>query len=175
MAIVFHCEHCGKKINASPASSGKWGKCPACQNRIYIPMVTAGPTDELRLAPLDETDEERRNRLLAETFQLTQDILKEKAMPEIAEEAPAVEGSGIIPMPRMDDKELAKEIVRYLRLVADADLDKAAEIAGIISAYGKQTRDILDQIALSEIPEPLLADIPPQVLSGLIRNLRSQL
>ena len=35
--------------------------------------------------------------------------------------------------------------------------------------------DILDTIAVSEMPEPELADVPPQVLSGLIRNLRARI
>ena len=176
MAITFHCEHCGKKIDAPTHMGGKWGKCPACHNRVYIPLMEPAPGDDLHLAPLDETEEERKNRLLAETFQLTQDILQEKAMPEEeTEETPASANSMFIPMEKMSDKDLAEEIVRYLRLVADGDLDKASEVMGIISAYGKQTLAILDRIALGEILDPRLATIPPQVLSGLIRNLRSEL
>ena len=96
-------------------------------------------------------------------------------MPEESENAPATADSLFIPMEKMGDKDLAKEIVRYLRLVADGDLDKASEVVGILSAYGKQTLAILDRIALSEILDPALATIPPHVLSGLIRSLRSQL
>ena len=175
MAIVFHCEHCGKKIDAPADAGGKWGKCPACHSRVYVPLPEPDPNDDLRLAPLDETDEERRNRLLSETFQLTQDILQEKAMPEESEDVPATDESLFIPMEKMGDKDLAKEIVRYLRLVADGDLDKASEVVGILSAYGKQTLAILDRIAVSEIVDPALANIQPHILSGLIRSLRSQL
>ncbi|MHC4658446.1 MAG: hypothetical protein ACYS83_04615 [Planctomycetota bacterium] len=32
MPITFHCEHCGKKIEAQDSAGGKWGKCPACHN-----------------------------------------------------------------------------------------------------------------------------------------------
>jgi hypothetical protein len=175
MGIVFHCEHCGKKIDAPANTGGKWGKCPACHNRVYVPPPEPDPADDLRLSPLDETDEDKRNRLMAETFQLTQDILQEKAMPETTEDTPAPDESLFIPMDRMDDKDLAKEVVQYLRLVADGDLDGAGQVMGIISAYGPQTHAILDRIALGEILDPRLAAIPPQVLSGLIRNLRSEL
>jgi hypothetical protein len=176
MAIPFHCEHCGAKIDAPAGTGGRWGKCPACHNRVYIPLLEPAPDDDLRLAPLDETEEERESRLLAETFQLTQEILQEKAMPEEeTEDAPAPTNSMFIPMEKMGDKDLAKEVVRYLRLVADGDLDKASEVMGVISAYGRQTLAILDRIALGEILDPQLATIPPQVLSGLIRNLRSEL
>ena len=34
---------------------------------------------------------------------------------------------------------------------------------------------IIDRIALSEIPEQELADIPPQVLAGTIRTLREKI
>ena len=176
MAIAFHCEHCGANIDAPAGTGGRWGKCPACHNRVYIPVLEPAPDDDLRLAPLDEVEEDRKNRLLAETFQLTQDILEEKAVPEEeAEEVPAAADSMFIPMEKMGDKDLAKEVVRYLRLLADGDLDKASEVMGILSAYGRQTLAILDRIALGEILDPQLAKIPPQVLSGLIRNLRSQL
>ena len=176
MAIVFHCEHCGKKIDAPAEAGGKWGKCPACHNRVYIPQMEPAAADELHLAPVDEGDEERRNRLLTETFQLTQDILQEKGVPETSsEDAPPKEDSLLIPMVPMGDKELTKEVVQYLRLMADGDLDKASQVIGMISPYRRQALAILDRIALGEILDPRLAAIPPHVLSGLIRNLRSEL
>lgn len=176
MAIAFHCEHCSAKIDAPAGTGGRWGRCPSCHNRVYIPVLEQAPGDDLRLAPLDETDEERQSRLLAETFQLTQDILQEKAVPEESEQdTPAPAESMFIPMEKMGDKDLAQEVVRYLHLMVDGDLDKASEVMGILSAYGQQTTAILDRIALGEILDPRLGAIPPQVLSGLIRNLRSEL
>jgi hypothetical protein len=178
MAIVFHCEHCGKKIDAPLTAGGKWGKCPACHNRIYVPLVEpAAPADELRLAPIDDGDEERRNRLLTETFQLTQDILQEKGVPESSsDETPAPKEEALfIPMVPVEDKDLTKDVVQYLRLMADGELDKASQVIGMITPYRKQALAILDRIALGEILDPRLAAIPPHVLSGLIRNLRSEL
>jgi DNA-directed RNA polymerase subunit RPC12/RpoP len=37
MAITFHCGHCGKKIEAPDSAGGKWGKCPSCHNKVYVP------------------------------------------------------------------------------------------------------------------------------------------
>ena len=51
MAITFHCEHCGKKIEAPNSAGGKWGKCPACHNKLYVPDLY--PDEELKLAPID--------------------------------------------------------------------------------------------------------------------------
>ena len=64
MAITFHCDYCGKKIEAADSAGGKWGKCPACHNKLYVPALE--PDDALKLAPVDETDLEREKRLLAE-------------------------------------------------------------------------------------------------------------
>ncbi len=166
MTITFHCSHCNKKIEAQDSAAGKWAKCPSCHNKIYVPDLKAD--EELKLAPVDESEEERKKRLMAETHQLTQDILQER---EIPESAAGIAGS----VPEISDKELTKNIIIYLRQMADGELDEAQKIADSIAPYGFQAVKILDEIALSEIPEPELADVPQQVLSGLIKNLRTRL
>jgi hypothetical protein len=75
----------------------------------------------------------------------------------------------------VNEDALYKNIVRYLRLMADGDLDKADTIARSIKSAGEVTLKLLDRIALADIPEAELADVPPQVLAGLIRTLRSQI
>ena len=166
MAITFHCDYCGKKIEAADTAGGKWGKCPACHNKIYVPLPDSG--EELKLAPLDETDLEREKRLMAETHKLTQDILQERDVPEAPPE-PA--GAAY----EMSKRELREHVVLYLRQMAGGELDEAERTAALIAPHSAQVMEIIDRIALSEIPEPELADIPQQVLSGSIRALRSQI
>jgi DNA-directed RNA polymerase subunit RPC12/RpoP len=166
MTIIFHCSHCNKKVEAQDSAAGKWAKCPACHNKIYVPDIKAD--DELKLAPIDESEEERKKRLMAETYQLTQDILQEREIPE------AETGTGWS-APEINDKELTKNIIVYLRQMADGELDEAQKIVNSIVPYRSKAIKILDKIALTEMPEPELADIPPQVLSGLIRNLRTRI
>jgi DNA-directed RNA polymerase subunit RPC12/RpoP len=165
MTITFHCSHCGKKVEAQDSAAGKWAKCPACRNKIYVPDLR--DDEELKLAPLDETEEEKEKRLMAETHRLTQDILQEREIPEAA-------GLGE-PAAEINEKELTKRIITYLRLMADGDLDEAQKAADSVAPYRRQATKILDQIAVSQIPEPELADIPQHVLSGLIRNLRTRI
>jgi hypothetical protein len=178
MAIVFHCEHCGKKIEAQDNAGGKRGKCPACHNTIYVPSHVENE-EPLHLAPLDEQDENQRSRLLSETYQLTQNILEERALPEESTETTHKEGdsdlSYLTPLPSMDAKELKQHIVQYLRLMADGKLDEAAQIALFIVPQGDLATGILDSIALSEMPEPELSHLPPHILSGLIRTLRAEI
>jgi DNA-directed RNA polymerase subunit RPC12/RpoP len=165
MAITFHCSHCGKKVEAQDSAAGKWAKCPACRNKIYVPDLTAD--EELKLAPIDETEEERKKRLMAETHQLTQDILQERDIPEAPDLGPSAG--------EISDEDLTDRIITYLRQMAEGQLDEAQRTADLIAPYGPQAIDILDQIAVSQIPEPELADVPQHVLSGLIRNLRTRI
>jgi hypothetical protein len=168
MTISFHCEHCGKKIEAPDNAGGTWGKCPACRNKVYVPGLDLD--EELKLAPVDESALEEQRRLMAETRQVEQEILNEKDIPEDSAEA------GIAPLASdASEQELTKEIIVYLRRMADGDLDQADRLSNAIVPYGNRALEILDKIALSEIPEPELADIPPQVLSGLIRTLRNKI
>lgn len=166
MAITFHCEYCGKKIEAPDSAGGKWGKCPSCHNKLYVPSPDAG--EELRLAPLDETDLEREKRLMAETYRLTQDILKEREIPD----GPSVPTGAIYDM---SDRELKNHVILYLRQMAYGELDEAEETAALIAPFAAQALKIIDRIALTEIPEPELADISQQLLSGSIRALRARL
>jgi len=172
MAIIFHCEHCGKKIEAAESAGGKWGKCPACHNKLYVPSSHSG--EELKLAPIDITAEEREKQLMAETHKLTQDILQEREVPEgTPETIGPIETAG--PVLEMSERELTKYIIMYLKLMADSELYEAHRIVGLITPHSEQAVNILDKIALSEMPEPELADISQLALSGSIRALRDEI
>ena len=166
MAIVFHCENCGKKVEAPDSAGGKRSKCPACHNKLYIP----GPEsdEELKLAPIDRDEEAKQKQLMDETYHLTQEILLER-------EAPGGPPGTAKPALEISEKELTKNIILYLRQMANGELDEAIRTADSIAPYSRQAVEILDRIAVSEIPEPELTDVPQQVLSGLIRNLRTRI
>ena len=166
MAIIFHCEYCGKKIEAADSAGGKWGKCPACHNKLYVPGLDSG--EELKLAPENESDLEREKRLMAETHKLTQDILQEREVPDGPPEAAGV-------VYEMSKKELTKNIMMYLRQAAYGEMVEAERTAALIAPFAAQAMEIIDRIALSEMPEPELADIPQQMLSGSIRSLREKI
>ncbi|MHC4432476.1 MAG: hypothetical protein ACYTBS_11615 [Planctomycetota bacterium] len=166
MAITFHCEHCNKKIEASDTVGGRMGKCPACHNRIYVPLPDSD--EELKLAPIDTDFLEREKQLMAETHRLTQDILKEREIPD----GPRDTGGAVY---ELSDKELTKNVIMYLRQMAQGELDEADRTGSLIAPCGDRVTQILDRISLSEIPEPELADIPQQLLSQAIRALRARI
>ncbi|MBN1508231.1 MAG: hypothetical protein JW955_15385 [Sedimentisphaerales bacterium] len=166
MSIKFHCDHCGKRIDAPDNAGGKWGKCPACHNKVYVPQ--ADDDEELKLVPIDETEAERQKRLLAETFQITQNILQERSVPETAA-SPSGSTTDI------SSEKLTETIVRYLRQMYNGDLDEAQRTAELIASHRRQSKEIIERIATGDPPDPELIDIPPTVLSGFIRNLRTRI
>lgn len=168
MSIIFHCDHCGNKITAKDESAGKWGTCPACHNKLYIPDLNAAD-DDLKLAPIDESEEEQKKRLLEETFQITQEILQtksDKKHPEHPTRIAAYQATA---------EDLTKSIISYIRYISEGKLAEAEALENRIIPYGRNAVEIIDRLALSEIPEPELEDVPPAVLSGIIKTLRSKI
>ena len=167
MSIVFHCESCKKKIQAPDGSGGKYAPCPHCKHRVYIPMPpSALEGEELKLAPIDEDEERRRQQLMRETYSIQATLLKQKEIPEGADLAAAAQ---------MDDRELLKHIVIYLRLTADSQISDAQKASEKIVQNKKKAVALLDRLAVTEMPEPELADIPPAVLAKLIKVFRTKL
>ncbi|MBW8001464.1 MAG: hypothetical protein FVQ80_05530 [Planctomycetes bacterium] len=167
MSIQLHCEHCGKKIEAPDSAGGKWGKCPSCHNKVYVPGTSTD--EELTLMPIDENEEQRKKQLLDETHKLEFDILLEREAPEEGAATKQVQPAEV------SGKGLMKDVILCLRQMADSQLAEAEQTMNFITPHKTQAVKILDRIGLSEIPEPELADIKPQVLSGLIRTLRSNI
>jgi len=168
MPIKFQCSLCGKKIEAPDSAGGKWGKCPGCHNKVYVPQPIS-EEDELKLAPIDETEEQKQKQLMHETFELTREILQEKGVPE-PEAGPSPAGGSDI-----SEEKLTEIIIRYLRQMAGGDLDDAQRTAESIVPHRRKAAGILDGFARSPAPDPELEDIPKQVLSGLIRNLKTRI
>ena len=172
MSITFKCEHCGKKIEAPDAAGGKWGKCPGCKSKVYVPSKEAEAEGELKLAPLDAEEEKRRKQMLVEEARLRQEIMEETDVPEEGMQAKREQNEQ--KAGALSDAEIEVGIISYLRQMADGDLEEAERTAKPLILSGKKTLKILERIALSEIPGPEIADIPRNVLAGLIKGLREK-
>lgn len=168
MSISLHCESCKKKIKAPDEAGGKWGHCPHCKHRNYIPLPKSDDEPELRLMPLDEDEETKRERLLRETKNLTKEILSENALPD-EETVPAVHAR------TANEKEIIKECILYLRQMADGELGAAEYTFSQLKKNKKPVLRILASMARTEQPEPELADLPTGILQGLIRDISTKL
>jgi len=163
MSISFRCESCKKKVKAPDGAGGKYASCPFCNHRCYIPLPKSQDEQDLVLAPLDESAETEYQQKMAEVRNLTRQLLNESDVPDEPESA------------EMDERELTKNVIIYLRQMADGKLDDAQDTAGKIVRFRTQAAGILDKMARSERPEPELADVAPPILAGFIKNLRARL
>ncbi|MBN1124135.1 MAG: hypothetical protein JXA82_03945 [Sedimentisphaerales bacterium] len=168
MPISFHCEACKKKIKAPDEAGGKWGACPYCKHRCYIPMPKSDDEPELKLAPIDEEEEQQYKQMMRETYNLTQNILHETQTP--AEGATLSNSSDPVP-----EKELIRRIIIYLRQMAEGKLEEADDMAGQLQSQSEQVKDLLKRMARTEQPEPELADIAPKILHGFMKGLYAKL
>src|SRR5262245_26257875 len=127
MSIEFHCEHCGKLIQAPRESAGRRGKCPHCQNINYIPS----PRDELEaydLAPIDQEAEHRRAREEAMAHEIQRKLLHERK---------EVEGPEVAPRLRPEDDavrpgDLKALLTDYLSAMSRGHLEEAERLASAL-------------------------------------------
>jgi len=167
MGISFHCESCKKKIKAPNDAGGKWGNCPFCKHRCYIPLPKSDDEPELKLAPIDEADETQMDTLMQETQFLTQSLL--------SMEIPEEKASGSGRNRTAQEKEVIKKCILYLRQMADTELKDAEHTFAKLKKEKKLSIRILSAMARAERPEPELADVPQPILHGLIRDTCTKL
>lgn len=183
MPIVFHCEHCDKKISAPDEFGGKAGKCPHCQQRVFIPSPP-DQLEEIPLAPEDPNEERHRLQLLRETFKVQQQLNEHKEAPEQPGSQTPAPAGGALPFSdtdddlgfasstgRASDANITSLVEQYLVLMAKGSLDAATERADQIAAAGPKAKRVVEQMAMQDILEPSLANVPPSVISGYFKKL----
>jgi hypothetical protein len=163
MSILLHCECCKKKITAPNDAGGKWGKCPYCNHKCYIPLP-AKDGEEIKLAPIDENEETQYKQMMRETYHVTETLLQQvEEPPEPGQEA------------KIDEKTLTVRIISYLGLVAKSSFDEAQAVENKILPYRRQAKRILEGMLKADKPEPELANIPEKLLAGFIRNMLARM
>jgi len=163
MSISLHCECCKKKITAPDDAGGKWGKCPYCNHKSYIPLP-ANEGEEVKLAPIDENEEMRYKEMMRETHHITETLLKQvEEPPEPGQKA------------KIDEKILTVRIISYLMLMAKSSFDEAQAVENKILPYRNQTKRVLENMLKADKPEPELANIPEKLLAGFIRNMLARM
>ena len=183
MTIVFHCEHCEKKIAAADEFGGKAGKCPHCQQRVFIPLPP-DQLEEIPLAPEDPNEEMHRQQLLRETFKVQQQLNEHKEAPEQSGGQTSPMG-GALPIsdsesdsPRSSmgggksgGADISSLVGQYLVLMAKGNLGAAEQRADQIAAGGSAAKRVVEQMAMQDVLEPALANVPASVISGYFKKL----
>lgn len=168
MPISFACESCKKKIKAPDKAGGKWGSCPYCHHRCYIPLPRSEDEPELKLAPLDESELSQIDDLMKETHSLTQQILHENKIIDESIEDKGAERTA-------QEKDVTKQCIIYLRQIADGDLMVAEKKLLDLRKHKRAALRIFSAMGRTERPEPELSDIPNSILQGLIRDACNKL
>jgi hypothetical protein len=162
MSISFECQNCHKKIKAPAAAGGKRGNCPHCKTRCFVPSEPEADFEEFKLIPIDDEDELAHQQFKEQAYSITKDIYNQKS----------AEGSGTFNDTHR--QELLKNIIQYLRFMADGELPDAEAILPRISKHGIKAKSMIAELIRQEEAEPELADIAPQVLKALMQALQGE-
>ncbi len=173
MAIEFHCEHCGKMIRTADEHAGKRGKCPHCQNSVYIPSP-ANEVQPLDLAPLNARDEEEERELEEESRRLAQQIREEKDVPpESYTTAPTPSAEPLYDA-RLTAVNMDNLVIEYALCMSKGKLAEASELAAEIRTSPRALEEVVQRLMMDEVPPAQLSKIPRPVLMGFLRQLREK-
>jgi phage FluMu protein Com len=169
MAIEFHCDHCGKHIRTADEHAGKRGKCPHCQQSVYIPSPSED-LEPLQLAPLDPEEERRKQQLADETRRVVERIRAERdAPPERHKQQPHA-----MPAPTGDARlsaDMERLLIDYAVKMAAGKLPEAQEVAKEIRGNHELANEAIQRLMADEMPPQQLAKIPRPVLIKFFKQL----
>lgn len=170
MAIEFHCDHCGKQVRTSGENAGKRGRCPYCEQSVYIPT----PSDQIEvldLAPADESQEAERRRLEEESREVTQAIRGDKTdVPADKQSHPPETAMPVGGAPSAADVRVM--VIDYARAMFKGDLGDAEQLTADIKQAPGIAEEVIAQIIGDELPPTELQDIPRPVLNGFLKQLQ---
>lgn len=163
MPIEFHCPKCNQQIRAPDDAGGKRGKCPSCQQSVYIP-TPVDKIEPLELTPLDEQEERERERMLEETRRLAE------AASQVTRAPQAGADGGATPMQRLPDAD--RQVIQYVKAMAEGRLEEAEQFAAVLRRHPDQADEAIQRLTMDEMPPDELADVPRPVLLGFLKQLQ---
>ena len=167
MTIKFHCEHCGKLIQAPDEAGGRRGTCPHCNGSNFIPAAEKEP--ELEVAPLDEQAERERQEEIERLLDAERDL---RAASAPVEKTPRLSQR---PTTEVDPAELHHLVVNYCLDMANGRLDRAETHVARLNQHRGPNRVAVSDFLSGKILEPTLDPIPAKVLQGFLENLQKQM
>ena len=169
--IRITCQHCNHVIKAPRQAAGKRGKCPYCQNSVYVPT----PEEDLEEIPLASDDEEslaRADRLEKEAQEVAAAIRRERCEPPENAPHPAAASK---PIPDSSLLDINAAIIRYLLAMQISELEKAEAIAGELKGAARQAKSKIQQMMVDAIRPEAVSSLPDGLYQGFLRKLLEQL
>lgn len=172
MSITLNCTHCGKQVQAPEDAGGRWGKCPRCGEKVYVPSL---PSDdgEIGLVPLDEAEERRSQRERIRYQQIEGQALHGAG--GAADTGPTHESSVSPKAAKGHRRNIEAMLVRYVKGMSDGRVSDCDEIVVSLIGHRKEVASAVEHLtAMSPLPANL-SGIPPAVVKGYLRQLLGQL
>ena len=160
MSIDLHCPQCQKLIRAPDNAGGRRGKCPYCGGSVYIPTPPE-ETEEIGLAPIDETEEERARKLRREAAQFTADVGIGVDGGDLGGEESDAPGVSM---------DIDSEIEAFVIAMRDSQLDEADAVSDRLKKTTRESRQRIQQM-LAEGSVPVVENVPPPVVQGFVKTL----
>lgn len=177
MTIVFHCEHCGKKVSAPDEAGGRQGKCPSCSQRVFIPMPKE-QIEEIPLLEVDPDEERRRKALKQEEIRLLNRLQEHQDLPPDpagGKTRPTNADNDTylppVPPPAVNTSDLVRQ---YMVHMAKGELEASEALSQKIVSGGPRALKTVEDMAMQDFLHPQLANIPPTVIAGFFKKLMSR-
>lgn len=177
MSIEFNCPSCEKSIRAPDTAGGKYGKCPFCDVKVYIPSPPSADEEEIGLAPVDEDEERRERELIRESVRYAAAFDKDpdKLPPEGAEARGG--GGGARRMAETapgEVIEVADEVEAFVVAMRDSKLQDAERVLARLKRAGARSKDYVEGLMLDPTPPPI-GNVPKPLLMGFLKSLVGRL
>jgi hypothetical protein len=164
--IRVTCTACNKSIKAPRDAGGRWGSCPGCRARVYIP-TPADEIEDIPLAPLEDDGGVR------EAQEINAALLRAKAAPEGSSGQSKATSK---PRPAsVDARRIPDLIVTYLLALKESDLDAAQSVTLQLKTAAVPALDRVQQMMVDAMPPAKLGDMPPALYMGFLRKLQQEL
>ncbi len=176
MSIEIHCDHCGKLIRAPDDAGGKRGKCPYCEQSVYIPHA-ASEIEEIPLAPVDEEGQRRSDKLRAESNALAASVDKATG-PAYDVGAGASSGKtaakGGAATGASASVDVADEVKRFVLAMSQSKLDETEAILKRLKKLKVRATDYVQGLLNDQMP-PQFDNVPPPLAKGFLKALGDRL
>lgn len=175
MSIEIHCPKCSRLIKAPDNAGGKFGKCPYCQEKVYVPSP-ADQIDEIPLAPIDAAEEQKDAELRREAVKYASAVDHAKETPIDTPTAAESLGDGAPPIPEETEEviDIGENVERFVIAMRDSRLDEADRFVEQLKRVRERAWDYVDGLIVDPTP-PEIDDIPKPLLQGFLKTLLERL
>jgi hypothetical protein len=175
MSIELHCPKCSNLIKAPDNAGGKHGKCPYCQNKVYIPTPSS-EVDEIPLAPIDEDAERTAEKLREESARYAATVSHAGEVPPEGADTGGFGGDSAVGLP-MDAGEVIdvpENVAQFIYAMRDSKLEVADEVVARLKRNANKAGDYIDGIMVDATP-PDFEGLPTPLVHGFLKTLKGRL